>query len=443
MSMSTTRYPRRAARVAALTLFAVTLTACDSAFQVTNPNQLGQSDLDRPEAAAALVNGAEATATRALGHLLFPLEAASDEFISIGGYDASRELDQGYLTNATNEFTTNSFGYLSEARFSADQAIGHLEGFDKAGALKTRSDLARAYLYGGIVYAAIGDGFADFVISDRQAAAPPIGEARMSQTYDTALVYLDRGLAVAKATGRADLQLSILAVRARTKHARALWTKLHPKGTAPADPLVADAGANADALAALALATQPDWKLKLTYGATTVPNELANWVNVRQEFRASDEIAVPTADNKKVASIRLRDPIDDKPDPVLQGILAEFVADPQYPPITLSSARELHLLIAESALSQGDVGEAARRINLVRALNGLTPYSGQVPLGTLLRYERRVNLFLQGRRLADQYRFGIVDPQWLPASDARKTPGTYLPIPDVERRSNCYLAGTC
>jgi hypothetical protein len=152
---------------------------------------------------------------------------------------------------------------------------------------------------------------------------------------------------------------------------------------------------------------------------------------------------VPTSDNKKVASIRLLDPIDPRPDPVLRARVAEFVADPQYPPTTIVSARELRLIVAEGAWVTGDLPAAAAQVNAVRALDALTPWSGQLPLIDLLRYERRVNLFLQGRRLADQYRFGISDARWLPASDARRTPGTLLPIPDVERRSNCHIAGTC
>ena len=61
----------------------------------------------------------------------------------------------------------------------------------------------------------------------------------------------------------------------------------------------------------------------------------------------------------------------------------------------------------------------------------------------MLLHERRVNLFLQGRRLADQYRFGVVDPAWQAGADALLAPGTFLPISLTERLSNCHLAGGC
>jgi starch-binding outer membrane protein, SusD/RagB family len=68
---------------------------------------------------------------------------------------------------------------------------------------------------------------------------------------------------------------------------------------------------------------------------------------------------------------------------------------------------------------------------------------GTVAPGELLRHERRVNLFLQGRRLADHYRFAEPSERWQPASDAARAPGTLLPIAQIERLSNCHIVGTC
>lgn len=437
------RFPRALVTLALLAGTALGVAGCSGTFDVTNPNQLVEDDLARPEAASALANGAEATATRALAYLVLPLEVASDNLRSIGGYDAGRELDQGFVASTANEFTTNAFVHAAEARFSADEAIRRLLIFDAAGTLRTRADLARAYLYGGVVYTAVADAFDDFVISDRKAAAPPIGRANMTQLYDRATAYLDRGLLVARAVGRADLELAILAQRARAKHARAVRTLTRTPAGIEGDGFVTDAGAAADAATALALASSPSWVFQLRYAASTVPNQLASWVNIRQEFRPEDALGVPTRDNKQVESIRLLDPIDRIPDPVLKAAVEQFVQGVEYPPLTVVSARELHLIAAEMEFAAGDEAGAAKHVNAVRALDGLTPYAGQLPLADLLRHERRVNLFLTGRRLADQYRFRLGDPRWLPLSDAATMPGTLLPIPQVERNANCYLMGTC
>ena len=53
----------------------------------------------------------------------------------------------------------------------------------------------------------------------------------------------------------------------------------------------------------------------------------------------------------------------------------------------------------------------------------------------MLIYSRQVNLYLQGRRLHDMYRFGIKDAKWLPSNIASKK-ACFFPIPAIERRTN-------
>jgi hypothetical protein len=62
----------------------------------------------------------------------------------------------------------------------------------------------------------------------------------------------------------------------------------------------------------------------------------------------------------------------------------------------------------------------------------------------MLQHERRVNLFIQGRRLWDQYRFGVRG-QWVDGSEALTKPGTLLPITITELQSNpCIVSpGSC
>jgi hypothetical protein len=53
----------------------------------------------------------------------------------------------------------------------------------------------------------------------------------------------------------------------------------------------------------------------------------------------------------------------------------------------------------------------------------------------LLIHERRVNLFLQSRRLHDLYRFGLKADRWLSTSIAYKK-ACFFPITAIERQSN-------
>lgn len=69
----------------------------------------------------------------------------------------------------------------------------------------------------------------------------------------------------------------------------------------------------------------------------------------------------------------------------------------------------MHLIIAENALANGDEATFAAHINKIRALDGLTEYTDQIDAQDLLEHSRRVNLFLQGRRISDHYRFSSIE----------------------------------
>jgi hypothetical protein len=98
----------------------------------------------------------------------------------------------------------------------------------------------------------------------------------------------------------------------------------------------------------------------------------------------------------------------------------------------------MHLIIAEEAVGTDD-GRARTELNTVRALDGLPDVVASDDLTAFIEHERRANLFLQGRRLNDMYRFGSQSPDWLPNEDAATRPGTLLPIPDNEILANPNL----
>jgi len=419
---------------------------CDNLLDVNNPNSVLSEDLDNPAAAAAIANGALATVAQAYSWMLLDNASATDELKWVGSRDAYGELNRGNVTDPGNEFTDATWPLVSEARYMADQAILRLKAFRDAGTLPSNLDLARSYLYGGLIYTAVADHYDDFVISDRRDAAPPIGPTAMTQMYDKAIGYLNDGLPLAAAN--ADLERAILAARARARFQKALWTKVNPAGTIAANPLVNDAGAEADALAFLAKTSDPAWRYRFSYSASTVTSNIGFWVNERLEQRIGDPYVTPTADDKKVASVRMNDLIDNRVHPFLQATITEFVGGRQFTPHTVLSAREVRLILAEGALARNDLAAMATHINAIRTADGLTawvPGGPGMPTGeAMLRFMRRTNLFLQlSRRLTDHYRFRETSQYWLPASEAIRTPGSYFPIARQERESNCHILGSC
>lgn len=142
--------------------------------------------------------------------------------------------------------------------------------------------------------------------------------------------------------------------------------------------------------------------------------------------------------------LELEDPIDNGTLTALATISALRVRSNDRTPLTLASTRQMHLILAKVALAEGGAVEGGTftdHIKDLRALDGLTPYSGQIPEIERLQYSRRANVALQGQRLADMYRFGIVEDLWLPNNTANPDPGTLIPISCVESRANTQLDG--
>jgi hypothetical protein len=378
----------------------------------------------------------------------------SDELDFVGSQDGFFQLDVGNYWNPVIQFSDQGFNRIAEARWEADEALKRMVPWDAKGLLASRADLANTYLHGAVVYATIGDMFDDFTLSDRMQAATPIGEANMRVVYDTAVTYLDRGLAIATAINNVALRQQILAMRARAKYARALWPKLNPaaayaaSGATPvADPLVTDAGAVADATAALALGGT-DWTFALTPTTqNTNGNNLGGDLNSRREVRIGQAYAQPDpaaqGQNRTLVAggqpvIVLNDPVTGQPSVALRNRVRDLITGGITLPMIITSAREMNLILAEAALVAGNATEFRSRINAVRALaaegadwNGTTPDAL-----TMLKYERRVNLFLMGRRLQDMYRFGERDSRWQAGSAAFRVRGCFFPITTTERQSN-------
>lgn len=423
--------------------------ACDI-LDVNNPNNLTEGSIESPAAANAVVNGAVAQNARAIATQWLGYLIATDEITWIGSRDAWGQLDQGFVSNPANEFTDAAFPQVAQARWMADRAVsilnGHVADISTAA---MRRDQARAYLQAGLIYTIIGETQEDFAFSDKQNASAPIGAGQMSTVLDDAISYLDQAVALSQALEDEDeLVTRALALRARARHSRAMWDKIKPTVNT-AQPLVSSAAAAADANAVLARVAD-NWRYQLTYSSATLSNYMAAEMNSRgeQQFDTLSIVEVNSAAPKTILGIKLQDPIDNEPDPRIVTFMQEWkggadisVAGPIYSALTLTSARHMHLIVAEHELASGNMAGFITHINAVRALDGLTPYVAQIPAIDMLKHERRAALFVTGVRLLDMYRFGISDPLWHPNSDIVEEPGTLLPITCIEANANPHMTG--
>ena len=413
------------------------LGGCDF-LQVDNPNDLVEEDLNDPAAASTMANGAEASLTRAMIDMIGPYAVAGDEAKWIGSRDPWGQIEQGGFNAPLNEWNNRIYEFVAEARWTADEYIRRLENFRENDRLTSNRPLIRVYMYAAILRINIADKYDNVVFSDRQDAGEPIGEENMSQLYDTAVQHVNSALDLSPED---DLRKILLGLRAQAKFNQGIWEKVNPRGDVNVEnPLVNRPEAASDAEQALELMEEDfRYQLILQPDLDLVPFDqaFADHLNQRRELDFGDEIGERVSGES--FNVTLEDPIDNVPQPFLQERIDEFIASDQFADHTVVSAREMHLIRAEVALSQGNTDAFQTHINAIRALDGLSEYTGQIPEQEMLQHARRVNLFIQKRRLADMYRFGVESPEWNDPSPAAQQPGTFFPIPQVERQANPNL----
>ena len=436
------RWPR-AGGVAAL-LGALVLSSCQVfSTEVKNPNAVTEDAIATASAAAgSLVTGLYGAVNAAGNQIIGTSGAAADELTWVGSREYWNLLDVGDVGDPLNEYTDGQFPYVSQARWVTNYVLPKLEGYDKANTLRNRADLAQAYFLGATIYTMIGENYEDFVLgSDRTVNAGPVGEANMRVMFDSAVVYLNRGLVIAQALNNTPLQGRILGMRARAKWSKAVWGTLRAPRGFPANPLINDAGANADAVAALAVMGANSFRYRFDViaqnngGYFSTGGEMNSRLEIRAGSRYINTVAAGTRPLDGVAGIKLVDPVTNLTDPVTLKNIDECcrLSSTVNVGFTAVSAKEMLLILAEAALATNNTAEFATRINAVRAVDGLPAWVDSPSARDILIHERNVSLFLQARRLTDHYRFQIRADRWV-ANFGRRP--CFFPISYNERQQN-------
>ena len=438
-------YPRTST-IRAAALVAMSALAGCGLLDVSNPNDLVEEDIRKIEAASAVVNGTLTLVSSSVSQSWQPYLVTSDELSWIGSRDAWLSLDKGFIDDPLNEFIDGPFPAMGQARWMSDLAIEILsDHVVNAGsdALKEAMahHLARANLYSGIIYTVIGEIQEDFAFSHKTDAGEPVGSANMYTVLDKAIERLGTAVTGFRSAGDAGMTTNAMAVRARARHSRAIWDMINPRASGSGLVNSAEAGADAAAVIEAAGGNAADWLFNLEYSSASTSNSMAEWINDRKENQLDLSIVTVNAAND-IDGIALKDPIDNVDDPSVIKWLNQWKGGSHldkggvYPPLTMASTRMMHVILAENALAGGNGAVFAEHVNHIRAMDGLTPFDGQISDMDMLRHMRRVTVMLQGLRLADMYRWGLKDPKWQDASDSAKCPGVMLPVSNIERQAN-------
>lgn len=421
-------------------LAAASVVACRDITSLAqeNPGALSGSTLYVPGNAALIVNGAIGDFECAYARYVVGSGLFTDE-LSVGisnsanfDYDARRVATNAtYGTNncgATPSSTQQPGIYtpLSTARATADTAAANLEGWSDAAVPNRNKLLAQAYTYAGYSLILLGEGMCSAAINLGPEILPPVLFAQAKQRFDKAIT------AATTANEAATLNLARVG-RARAQH---------------------DLGGAANLAAAAADAAL----IPTTFAASTSPDAVnarrqnALFINISQSSFSTVDTAFR---NVLVPGGTTQDPRVAVTDLARNGtatgakLFLPAKASTNATAMRIASYAEAQLIVAENAVSTGDLAGAVAAINNARArTSGVPAYV--LPAGstaaTLLSQvieERRREFFVEGHRLGDLRRYGLA---FSPAAGAAfQYGGVYgsqscFPLPDVERINNPTIA---
>ena len=422
-------------------LFLGAALACDSLLDVQSPSRVPASVLDDPANAELAVNGAQAdfecafASYAALGGML--AGELEDATLSAGRWDYDRRTVTSGDAYGPNQCNDGSFlglyTPLSVARFQADNAVHHLQGWTDAQVTDRHELIAKASAYSGYSLTLLGEGFCSAAIDVGPQLLPPqlldSAEARFATTIAEAVIAGDSSIVNLARVGRARVRLA-----------------LGDSVGALADAQLVPTGFRYDATYSSASARRENFifqqinkspfntigvpyrKFMYVFADTIVPGKVDSVPDPRVAVRFDS--ATVMFDNRRGQWVQLK--------------YATIAA-----PIALATGTEAQLIIAE--IQGGPT--AVTIINNLHAAAGLPPFRGSDPdsIRRQVIYERQSEFFLDGHHLGDVNRFQLtlfpaVGTPY-PVDAINPKGGSYgtvtrFPLPDKERFNNPNIPST-
>ena len=367
------------------------LGACESLLTVQDPQRYTADDLDT--ALPAVANGVEGAVHTVMDNFVVYQALLADVYQHTGTWGGYDEVDHGRFQYGTSPMDgthnawlrANWFAMDAEERFK--NVLGESEAASSPMTAQVRLGGAFADLYMGL----------SFCESVGQPSGPAITDM---DALRQAVQEFTNAMQTAQSAGRSDYAMAAQAGRAQ---ANLLLGDL----TAAA----ADASAIGDGFSYEAVFNQTvnNWVVLVT---TKNFNEAAGLLH-----KWWDQIDI--SDDPGF----MRDPWTDEYDmriPVyFDGEVATDNETPHYSQWKYSGLTDnipmvhsdlMRLIEAEAAMSAGDYAGATAILNNLRDAVGLAPFETPTDEGMMMDYllsERFAELFMEGQRAADLYRFGL------------------------------------
>ena len=388
-------------RVLALGVLLGSLAGCDNLLDVNDPSRFTDADLDNALGAVAV--GVEGELHAAIDNNVNNIEIMSDVMMHSGTWAGWDDIDHGRI-DYNNDGRSDGGSGLLRTRFAAQDAQARYTRLEAEGT--SISNLLWAQVR-------VTEGWTDLLLGQWYCEGPAdAGTAAITdmQLYAQAR---DKLVAALTVTGGSDFEW---------------WARA---GIARAELYLGNFGA-ADAAASAVLAGAPaGWSKDAQYQVGTLTNSIVSLSTFG--FNHASAIREKWWALVDDSELKMNDPLSnsllslDEPDPRVEirheaGVLGvdgttDFFSQWKYQEqgsdIPITHLNEMRLIQAEVAWASGDYTSARTMLNALRTTAGLTPIpdamaDDDAEVLTLLMNERFAELFMEGHRMEDIRRHGLV-----------------------------------
>jgi hypothetical protein len=411
---------RRGVWAPLITLFFLT-AGCSGLFDVQNPGQTLDSDLNNTDMIPILITGLSSDISDFMDDIPFDVARLSDEMAGSGSY-----ADTGYFRTgwAVQDEVNGNWEQAHEAIWMAELHVNRImNDMGDLSGVNWEPYVARAWVLQGVAHRMLGENYCQVVYSDEGAFGNL--EPR-TVAFDSAAASFNRALAIGGE-----------------------WTMAAHAGLAS---IYADLGQWSQAASEAAL-VDDDFVVNAYYDISDNENQLWYETHHRHEFSAYNTYAgsfEPNWDPRApITDCRLGGCPNELGTDGVTPHLRQEKYDNEGSEVPILSGKEARLIQAEAALRAGDLGTFTTQINRLRAIWDLDPIEEPASAGALeypnayddawsiLDGERMLSLWIEGRRLWDLDRWnhpfldgGTVVWEGQPRRDS------CMPVPSGECRVN-------
>ncbi len=381
---------RRRVRAGAVMAMAA-LTACD--FSVTNPGPTEDKFLSDTLSLSAQVAGVAYTLGDGMNYQILHSAVATRELFPTGQSGQFGVEPSNWVGLLVREEQGTPWNVLSRARWLSDQSVARLQKVLGTAASANHPLMAQALIWRGFTYRVLGESMCVSVMNKGPATPARDNLVRAESAFTAAI-------AVATAANNAALTSAGRAGRAQVRVGLGDWAGA-----------VTDAGA----VSSTFMYQMPYFSNVDEYGYNRTM-----WSSTAQSFYKAT-----SAWGTWYAAY-----FDATQDPRVPYISTALTGAGAFPPVgrvnwwpqakyttqvagvNLASGREARLIEAEAALRNSDINTAMAKIDANRAAAGASVAPRPASLTeawTLLKKERGIELWLEGRRIGDLRRWAAVN----------------------------------